>query len=67
MSKPSQQPIKVKPMNEWDEKCKDCPVAGILINQLSDPRYSERDRAVIFYFIKNIYEDLTGEKFEFPT
>ena len=64
MSKPGQDPIKVKPLNEWDEKCKDCPVAGILINHLSDPRYSERDRAVIFYFIKAVYEDLTGEKYE---
>ena len=64
MSKPGQDPIKVKPKNEWDEKCKDCPVAGILINQLSDPRYSERDRAVIFYFIQDVYEDLTGEKYE---
>ncbi len=64
MSKTRQEPVKVKPRNEWDEKCKDCPVAGILINQLSDPRYSERDRAVIFYFIQDVYEQLTGQKYE---
>ncbi|KKK41034.1 hypothetical protein LCGC14_2876000 [marine sediment metagenome] len=66
MSKPSQEPIKVKPVNEWDEKCKDCPVAGILINQLSDPKYSERERSIIFYFIQDVYEDLSGEKFPPP-
>ena len=66
MSKPSQQPITVKPKNEWDEKCKDCPVAGILINQLSNPKYSEQERSIIFYFIQDIYEDLSGEKFPPP-
>ena len=63
MSEPSQQPIEIKPRYEWEEKCKDCPVAGILINQMSHPRYGERERNVIFHFIKDILEDLTGEKF----
>jgi len=65
MSKPHQEPVKVKPMIEWDEKCKDCPVAGILINHLSDPKYSERERLIIFYFIKDVYEKITGQKYEF--
>ncbi len=63
MSKPSHKPIKVKPVNEWEEKCKECPVAGILINQMSDPKYNDTTRAIIFHFIKDVLEDITGEKF----
>ena len=66
MGKSSQEPIKVKPVDEWEEKCKDCPVAGILINQLSNPKYSEQERSIIFYFIQDVHEDLSGEKFPPP-
>ena len=65
MSKPRQEPIKIKPKVEWDEKCKDCPVAGILINHMSDPKYGERDRLLLFHFIKDVYEDISGDKYEF--
>jgi len=65
MSKPNQEPVKVKPRSEWDEKCKDCPVAGTLINQMSDPKYSERDRLIIFHFIKDVYEKITGQKYKY--
>ncbi len=65
MSKPSPEPIKIKPKVEWDEKCHDCPVAGILINKMSDPKYNDKTRAIIFHFIKDALEDITGDKYEF--
>ena len=55
-------PDQIKPRTEWDEKCKDCPVAGILINHMSDPKYSEKDKLVLFNLAKRCIDGMTGQK-----
>ena len=65
MSTHSPEPIKVKPRTDWDEKCQNCPVAGILINHMSDPKYEDKERLILFNFIKEVFENITGQKYVF--